>query len=81
MQTTKRILQHTAQVTLFTRANCSLCDNAKSTIKAVEKRRAFQYDQIDVMTEGQERWKLLYEYDTPVVRLLDALYLRIPIKD
>ena len=68
MRATVRLLQHTAQVTLFSRANCSLCDNAKSVIMAVERTRTFQFDQVDVMAKGQEGWKELYEYDVPVVR-------------
>lgn len=68
MRATKTLLQHTAQVTLFSRANCSLCDNARSVIIAVEKKRTFQFNHVDVMAQGQEGWKELYEYDVPVVR-------------
>jgi glutaredoxin len=62
------LLQHTARLTLFTRANCSLCETAKAVISTVEKRRDFQYVEIDVMAPGQKQWKDLYEFDTPVVR-------------
>jgi hypothetical protein len=30
--------------------------------------RPFEFREVDVMKAGQERWKALYEYDTPVVR-------------
>lgn len=62
------LLQHTARLTLFTRANCSLCETAKAVISKVEKRREFQYVELDVMAPGQKQWKDLYEFDTPVVR-------------
>lgn len=30
-------------------------------------RRPFEYDVIDVMAPEQEKWKAVYEFDTPVV--------------
>lgn len=33
----------------------------------VNKTRPLQYREIDVMEPGQERWKDVYEFDTPVV--------------
>ena len=64
---TPRLLQYAARLTLFTRENCSLCDTAKSVIQNLSKRRSFDYNQIDVMASDQQQWKLLYEYDVPVV--------------
>lgn len=63
-----RLLQHACRVTLFTRANCSLCDDAKLVLSDVWNKRPFDYTESDVMTAGQERWRELYEFDTPVVR-------------
>ena len=67
MRQTIRLLQLRTLVTLFTRANCSLCDNAKSVIKNLNKKKNFDYRQVDVMASGQKRWRDLYEFDVPVV--------------
>jgi hypothetical protein len=32
-------------------------------------RRPFEYTEIDVMAANQTKWKNLYEFDTPVVRV------------
>lgn len=69
MRPTARLLQHTARITLFTRQNCSLCDTAKSVLQELGKTRSFDYHEVDVMTSGQQQWKLAYEFDTPVVHV------------
>lgn len=68
MQTSTRLLQHTARITLFTRPTCSLCDNAKSVLGNLSKKRSFDYHEVDVMAPGEEQWKRVYELDAPVVR-------------
>ena len=65
MRHTVQLLQSHILLTLFTRQNCSLCDNARSVISNLAKKRVFDYKQIDVME--QQQWKMLYEFDTPVV--------------
>jgi hypothetical protein len=62
------LLQQALRITLFTRANCSLCDNAKTVLSRVWERRPFEYREIDVMKPEERAWKDLYEFDTPVVR-------------
>lgn len=57
-------------MTLFIRQNCSLCTDAKDVMSKVWDRRPFEYTEIDVMAPGQTKWKNLYEFDTPVVRIL-----------
>ncbi len=68
MRQTMRLLRHSTLVTLFTRKNCSLCENAKSVIKNLTKKKNFDYHQVDIMASNQQRWRLLYEFDAPVVR-------------
>lgn len=68
MRQTAQLLQHTARLTLFTRPNCSLCDSAKTVLQIVAKKRSFDYNEIDVMLPGQNEYKDLYQFDTPVVR-------------
>ena len=67
MQFTRRLLQHNLHLTLFTRKNCSLCDDAKGVLSRVWDRRPFEYKEIDVMASGYQKWKNLYEYDAPGV--------------
>lgn len=31
--------------------------------------RPFAYQEIDVMQPGQEKWKAVYEFDTPVIHV------------
>ncbi|KAI4122419.1 MAG: hypothetical protein LQ347_006504 [Umbilicaria vellea] len=66
MRPSPTLLQHTARITLFTRANCSLCETAKTVLSNVKKGREFEYNEINVMEPGQRQWKDLYEFDTPV---------------
>lgn len=62
---TSRLLE--CQITFFTRSPCGLCDSAKAVVQNVNKSRPLQYREINVMEPGQERWKDVYEFDTPVV--------------
>lgn len=62
---TSRLLE--CRITLFTRVNCSLCDTAKAVVGNVKMETPFAYREIDVMQPGQEKWRDVYEFDTPVV--------------
>lgn len=73
MRSSTRLLQ-ACRITLFTRAPCQLCTNAKLTLSNVWDSRPFAYKEIDVMVPGEEKWKDLYEFDTPVVSII--LYTR-----
>ena len=68
MRATTRLLQYKSSITLFTRDNCSLCENAKLVLRAVGAQKSYRYEEIDVMSPGQEAWKV-YELDTPVVHV------------
>ncbi len=68
MRATSLLRQLGLRLTLFTRANCSLCDDAKVVLERVRIHRRFEYAEIDVMATGNGKWKALYEFDTPVVR-------------
>jgi hypothetical protein len=60
-----RLLQ--CRITFFTRSPCSLCDTAKAVVHNVKAKRDLEYHEINVMDPGQEKWKAVYEFDTPVV--------------
>ncbi|WPG99580.1 glutaredoxin 2 [Acrodontium crateriforme] len=57
------------RLTLFTRENCSLCDTAKVVVNKVKQTQPFEYQEINVMAASQEKWKDLYEFDTPVLHI------------
>lgn len=55
-------------VTLFTKKNCLLCDDAKQII--MNHRHRFIYDEIDVSKDGNEVYRELYKNgDLPVVQV------------
>ncbi len=60
-------------ITLFTRKNCSLCDDAKKVLARVWEQRPFRYTEIDIMTSEKvaQGFRDLYEFDTPVVSNLN----------
>lgn len=64
------------RLTLFTRPNCKLCDDAKLSLSQVWDKRPFDYEEIEVMKPGKESWKNVYEFDTPVVSTLDSNWIR-----
>ncbi|KAI4660278.1 uncharacterized protein J4E78_004979 [Alternaria triticimaculans] len=64
---TSRLLA--CRVTFFTRTPCGLCDTAKAVVQSVRAKRPFDYDEINVMDAGQEKWKSAYEFDTPVIHI------------
>ena len=60
---------YTAQLTLFTRANCGLCNVAKERLAVVQEKRTIDYSEIDIMAEGQKQWRDCYEFDVPVLHV------------
>ena len=56
-------------LTLFTRINCGLCNNAKNEVIKLHKRKPFEYQELDVMISGNEIWKNAYEFDVPVLHV------------
>ncbi|KAF2034832.1 hypothetical protein EK21DRAFT_97067 [Setomelanomma holmii] len=64
---TSRLLD--CRITFFTRSPCGLCDTAKAVVQRVNAKRSLKYHEINVMEPGQEKWKSLYEFDTPVIHI------------
>ena len=69
MRFTRVLLQPQTRLILFTRANCSLCETAKSTVAQIRARKDLEYREIDVMADGQTQWKDMYEFDAPVLHV------------
>jgi glutaredoxin len=55
------------QVTLYTRAGCHLCDEAKEVIEAARKRAAFDLDVVDIDADPELR--RLYNDEVPVIAI------------
>lgn len=65
LRVTSRLLD--CRITFFTRSPCGLCDAAKAVVQNVKTKRPLEYREVNVMEPGQEKWKDVYEFDTPVV--------------
>jgi glutaredoxin len=57
------------RLTLFTRANCGLCETAKHTLRQLQRRKPFSYSEIDIMAPEHKTWKGVYEFDVPVLHV------------
>lgn len=68
MNFTRRLL-HQCCVTLFTRSNCSLCDNAKKALSDAWDKKPFNYHEINIMKPEHKKWRDLYEFDSPVIHI------------
>jgi glutaredoxin len=54
-------------VTLYTRAGCHLCDEAKRVIQAVRPRAEFQYEELDI--DADPALLELYNEEVPVIAI------------
>ncbi|KAI1006833.1 hypothetical protein K3495_g1390 [Podosphaera aphanis] len=77
MHLSNRLL-HACRITLFTRANCSLCTLAKQTLSDVWDRRPFDYQEIDILQAEHQRWRDVYEFDTPVIHVTARPATQLP---
>ncbi|CAJ2512739.1 Uu.00g008580.m01.CDS01 [Anthostomella pinea] len=69
MRPTSRLLQ-ACRITLFTRANCGLCTEARSVLSEVWDSRPFQFKEVDIIkSDTMPPWRDLYEFDVPVIHI------------
>jgi glutaredoxin len=54
-------------VTLYTRRNCCLCDDAKSVLHAARARVPFDYEEFDIDADPELR--RLYNDEVPVIAI------------
>jgi glutaredoxin len=57
-------------VTLYTRAGCCLCDEAKQVLLASRARAEFRYEEIDI--DGDAELRRLYNDEVPVIAINGA---------
>ena len=55
------------KVTLYTRAGCCLCDDAKLVLAAARTRAGFEFEEIDIDADANLR--RLYNDEVPVVAI------------
>jgi len=55
------------KVTLYTRAGCCLCQDAKEVLAAARARAVFAYEEIDI--DGSAEWLPLYNDEVPVIAI------------
>jgi len=55
------------RVTLYTRAGCCLCDEAKSVLAAARARAPFELEEIDI--DRDPEWLPLYNEEVPVIAI------------
>ena len=55
------------QVTLYTRAGCCLCDDAKQVISSARQCADFDYAEIDI--DGDPDLVRLYSHEVPVITI------------
>ena len=55
------------QVTLYTRAGCCLCDDAKQVIAAARRHADFDYAEIDI--DANPDLVRLYDHEVPVITI------------
>ena len=55
------------RVTLYTRAGCCLCGQAKQVLAAARERAAFEIEEIDI--DRHPEWLPLYHDEVPVIAI------------
>jgi glutaredoxin len=55
------------RVTLYTRAGCHLCEEAKGVLRAARERAAFEFEEIDIDQHADLR--RLYHEEVPVIAI------------
>ena len=70
-----------ALVTLYTRAGCCLCDDAKRVIEEARHRSAFDYEEFDIDSDPELR--RLYNDEVPVIAINHnkAFKYKVEMKD
>ncbi len=68
-------------VTLYTRAGCCLCDDAKTVIREARRRAEFDYEEFDIDADPDLR--LRYNDEVPVIAIdgVKAFKYRVSLSD
>ena len=63
-------------VTLFTKADCTLCDKVKDVLKQVQEQAPHSLVQMDITDADKEEWWNRYKYDIPVLHVNQAYWIK-----
>ncbi|HTQ53877.1 MAG TPA: glutaredoxin family protein [Bryobacteraceae bacterium] len=55
------------RVTLYTRAGCCLCDEARQVLADARRRAEFEYEEIDI--DRRPEWRQQYNDEVPVIAI------------
>jgi glutaredoxin len=68
-------------VTLYTRAGCCLCDDAKRVVREARKGADFDYEEVDI--DGDPELVRLYNDEVPVIAInrIKAFKYRVDMKE
>jgi glutaredoxin len=69
------------RVTLYTRAGCHLCDEAKRVVEGARGRADFEYEEVDI--DGDAGLRRLYNDEVPVIAIngVKAFKYRVEAKE
>lgn len=69
------------KVTLYTRAGCCLCDDAKRVLQQARQRAAFDYEELDIDADPELR--RLYNGEVPVIAInrVKAFKYKVDMKE
>jgi glutaredoxin len=69
------------RVTLYTRAGCRLCDEAKSVLLEARRRAEFDYEELDI--DRDPELLRLYNFEVPVIAIggVKAFKYHIDLKE
>jgi len=69
------------RLTLYTRAGCCLCDDAKQVIERARRRAAFDYQELDI--DGDPELRRLYNDEVPVIAIngVKAFKYKVDLKE
>ena len=60
-------------VQLYTKAGCTLCDNAKEVLARAAEQQPHALEAVDITDAKHAQWWDRYKYDIPVLRI-DGIY-------
>lgn len=55
------------KVTLYTRAGCCLCDDAKRVLETARRQAAFDFEEVDI--DRHTEFRALYNEEVPVISI------------
>ena len=74
MRASTILRMYSARLTLFTKADCGLCETAKARLAQVQKKRTVEYIEVDIMKKDNQKWFDVYAFDVPVLHVSRVMH-------